>query len=102
MIFALRVLLSSSSSSSAFPSLDSITLKNPTEEAWAGAITLTKDGVQTSLKCVNCTGESFIGTLAVDGNNDGWFLAHTSCLNGKPCTLTIAGKRNALHKKGRH
>ena len=85
-----------------FLSLDSITLKNPTDDAWAGVITVTKDGVQTTLKCITCTGESFKGTLAVDGNQDGYYAANAYCLNGKPCTLALAGKRNAPFEKGRH
>lgn len=77
---------------SCFSTLAAINVVNPTTNAWVGNIIVTDNGATTTLACDRCTGREFDGTLVVNGNNEGINEASTQCLNGRPCTLNVAGK----------
>ena len=78
------------------PNFDSITVENPTPDAWAGEIRVTKyeNGVKQdlSLSCTNgCTGANFVRKIVVDGNRDSKDQASSWCLNGNSCSVKIKG-----------
>ena len=77
-------------------SVDSITIKNPTFDAWAGEIMVTKNenGVKQdlTLSCSDgCTGGNFVKKIVVDGNGDSRGQAPSWCLNGNSCSFKIDG-----------
>ena len=74
-----------------FPTLDFVSVRNPTNDAWTGEIVVTRNGVQKRLVCIDCSGEPFIKQLIVDGNDDGTNQASTRCLNGATCILVLTG-----------
>ena len=79
-----------------FSSIDSITVQNPTNDAWTGEIKVTKTGVKQnlSLSCNNgCEGSKFGGKIVVDGNDDAKSQAPSWCLNGNKCFLKVKGKK---------
>ena len=79
-----------------FSNVDSITVQNPKNNAWAGEIRVTKSGVKQNLTLScnsDCNGGNFGGKIVVDGNRDGKNLAPSWCLNGKNCFLKIKGKK---------
>ena len=78
-----------------FESLDSITIQNPTDNAWIGEISATKSGEKKDLICISgCTGSTFSGEILVDGNGDARSKATSWCDNGNACTFLIDGKKN--------
>ena len=54
-----------------FSKLDSISLINPTNDIWAGAITYTKGGIKRQLLCNNCNSDLSQGKLVVGGSREG-------------------------------
>ena len=82
-----------------FESLDSITIQNPTDNAWIGEISVTKSGEKKDLVCISgCTGSKFSGKILVDGNGDAKHKAKSYCDNGNACTFLIDGKKNTKQK----
>ena len=77
-----------------FNDLQGITLSNPSDDAWTGAISITMDGKSTPIRCQGCTGQSLSNAIVVDGNADGAEQSSTQCLNGKICTISwlVTGK----------
>ena len=78
------------------PNVDSITLSNPTPDAWTGEIRVTKyeNGVKQdlSLSCTyGCTGAKFVRKITVDGNGNSKDQAPSWCFNGNGCSLKIKG-----------
>ena len=72
-----------------FFDLQQMALSNPSaSDAWTGQITVTYDGTPTKIICKGCEGESYSGSIVVDGDADGASQADTHCLNGKTCTIT--------------
>ena len=80
-----------------FSYMKSISLSNPSTNAWKGEIAITYDGKSTSLRCQGCTGKPLSGAIVVDGNSDGKAQANTQCLNGKICEISwvVTGKQYA-------
>ena len=80
-----------------FPTLDFISVRNPTNDAWTGEISVTRNGRQKRLVCTNnCSGGSFVRKIVVDGNEDGTTQASTWCLNGNTCFLALEGTQNII------
>ena len=80
-----------------FSSLDSIVLQNPTTDAWAGQITVTRYGKQEDVICISgCTNinNARKNMVVVDGNADSFSLAPdvTWCFNGNWCIFKPQGK----------
>ena len=78
------------------PNVDSITLSNPTPDAWTGEIRVTKyeHGVKQHLplSCTyGCTGAKFVRKITVDGNGNSKDQAPSWCFNGNGCSLKIKG-----------
>jgi len=71
-----------------FANVDTISVKGPTTDAWVGAIVVTKNGVEQTLKCIDCGGPEFNREICVDGN-DNCDEPRTSCMFGNYCTLEI-------------
>ena len=82
---------------SCFSYMKSISLRNPSTNAWKGEIAITYDGKSTSLRCKGCTGKPLSGAIVVDGNSDGKAQASTQCLNGNICKISwvVTGKQYA-------
>lgn len=70
-----------------FFDLQIMTISNPSSDAWAGHISITDDGRPTKIDCIGCSGESYSGSIVVDGDTSS-LLANTKCLDGKECTIT--------------
>ena len=70
-----------------FFDLQIMTISNPSSDAWAGSISITDDGRPTKIDCIGCSGESYSGSIVVDGDTTS-LLADTKCLDGKECTIT--------------
>lgn len=70
--------------------LQSITVANPSDNAWSGRIEVTDGGHPTLITCDGCSGLTSLsnGEIVVDGNLDATKLATTHCLDGKTCSLT--------------
>ena len=77
---------------SCFETLDSITVQNTDNNAWAGTMSVTHNGHEDTLSCDKCGGDPFEHTIVADGNGDGDKLGPTNCLNGDACVFTISGK----------
>ena len=76
-----------------FETMDSITIQNPTDNAWIGEISVTKSGEKKDLICTSgCTGSKFSGEILADGNGDAKHKAKSWCDNGNACTFSIDGK----------
>ena len=78
-----------------FANVDTISVKGLTENAWIGYIVVTKDGVEQTLECIDCSGPEFNRNICVDGN-DTCEVEFTKCTNEKYCTLKIKGKKLSL------
>ena len=82
-----------------FSSLDSIALLNPTTDAWAGQIIVTRYGKQEDIICISgCSNNNHEGRneVVVDGNTDSSSLAldATWCFNGNSCIFKPKGKES--------
>merc|ERR1719300_1472371 len=66
-----------------------IAVTNTNTNAWAGSITVTRNGVALPLTCAGCGGEDFAGKIAVDGDEDGGGMAATNCVNKAVCKFTF-------------
>ena len=79
---------------SCFNDLQDITLSNPSNDAWAGEISITENGKPTSLSCQGCIGQYLSDVIVVDGDADSTDQASTQCLNGEECTISwvVTGK----------
>ena len=70
-----------------FFDLQNIIISNPSSDAWVGSISITDDGRATKIDCIGCSGDSYSGSIVVDGDTTS-LLADTKCLDGKDCTIT--------------
>lgn len=70
-------------------SLRDIQLGNPVQpsDAWAGHIEITRGGKVVPIKCDNCIGSPYNGTIVVDGDSDSADLSPTQCF-GRFCSIT--------------
>ena len=73
---------------SCFSYMKSISLRNPSTNAWKGEIAITYDGKSTSLRCKGCTGKPLSGFIVVDGDSDSGSESPTQCFDGKICSIT--------------
>ena len=73
--------------------LQIFTIQGTSNDGWAGNIVITVDGDPTTVKCQNCTGESYTRGIVVDGNSDSSDQAPTRCFV-EACSITwvAAGK----------
>ena len=74
-----------------FRQLESISIRNPTKDAWKGDITVTKGGKTKTLTCIKCGGTLFKRELAVLGDEADTKQSSTWCINGTLCTLILKG-----------
>lgn len=67
-----------------------ITVSNPTSNAWAGRVMFTSgNGTLMETRCTNCgNGTGTVGKLVVDGNGDAGKQGSLTCFKKKECTLT--------------
>jgi len=75
-----------------FANVDTISVKGLTENAWIGYIVVTKDGVEQTLECIDCSGPEFNRNICVDGDNTCYavdYVDFTTCTNRNYCTLKI-------------
>ena len=68
--------------------LQTMTVQNLENDAWAGKITISIDGVRALIKCEECTGQRYGGHIAVDGNDDSTDMGESFCLNAATCWIT--------------
>ena len=73
--------------------LQTITVQGTSNDGWAGNIVITVDGEPTTVKCQNCSGESYTRGIVVDGSSDSSVQAPTRCFV-EACSITwvAAGK----------
>ena len=67
--------------------LQTLTIQGTSNDGWAGNIAITVDGEPTTVKCQNCTGESYTRGIVVDGNSDSSDQAPTRCFV-EACSIT--------------
>ena len=60
-------------------------------DAWAGHIEITRGGEAVSIKCDNCSGAPYQGTIVVDDDSDSADLSPTQCF-GRSCSITWSMK----------
>lgn len=77
-----------------FNILRTLTLSNPSTNAWAGQIVITVGRKPTLIECDGCTGAAYWGNIVVDGNQDGKTQSATKCLDGNTCSITWSIKGN--------
>jgi hypothetical protein len=70
----------------------SVQVKNPTNNAWVGAIEYSSDGGDTyqPMSCTGCKLCERTNQIVVDGNSDSGGLAKAKCLGGVACSVTQA------------
>jgi len=71
--------------------VSALQVRNPTNDAWTGAIKYSTDGGTTyrSMMCAGgCQAGQSTDGIVVDGNKDGSGQAATHCLSGATCTIT--------------
>ena len=66
-----------------------VEIQSPTNNAWAGSISVSTDrgGTFRPMACLSCTGGSSTAAIVVDGNSNGANMATTACLDGDRCAL---------------
>jgi len=73
-----------------YSTISSVTVMNPSNNAWTGSVEISSDGGNTwaAMTCSNCGGSTTTSaSIVVDGNGDGENQATTQCLNGSTCNL---------------
>jgi hypothetical protein len=72
--------------------IESVQVKNPTNNAWIGSIEYSSDGNVTyrAMSCTGCTLCMKTHQIVVDGNSDSGGLAEAQCLGGVECLITQA------------
>ena len=75
-----------------YPTLLGVSVRNPTNNAWVGAIEYSSDGGvnYAPFVCTDCTEGSSTARIAVDGDSSGAYRAPTTCLGRATCALSPA------------
>ena len=71
-----------------FNSLKTMTLSNPSNDAWTGKIVITEGRRPTLIECNGCSGAAYWSNINVDGNSDSSGHSSTNCFNGDTCSIT--------------
>lgn len=71
-----------------FNSLKTLTLSNPSNDAWTGKIVITEGGRPTLIECNGCIGAAYWSNINFDGNSDSSGHSSTHCFNGDTCSIT--------------
>ena len=71
-----------------FDALKTITLSNPSINAWTGQIKITQGKNPTSITCDGCRGSPYYRNIVVDGNSDSISQSPTQCFDGAACSIT--------------
>ena len=82
-----------------FNSLRTMTLSNPSNDAWIGRIVITEGRRPTLIECDGCTGAAYSGEIVVDGDQTGKPYSPTRCLDGNTCSITWSIKGTLLFKR---
>ena len=68
--------------------LRTLTISNPSSNAWTGQLEITQGKKPTSIKCNGCSGSPYYRTIVVDGDSDSGSESPTQCFDGKICSIT--------------
>ena len=73
-----------------YHTLSGVRVRNPTSNAWVGAIEYSSDGgvSYAPFVCMDCTTGSSTARIAVDGDSNAGKYAPTTCFGGATCALS--------------
>ena len=67
--------------------LTTLTLSNPSGNAWVGQIQITQGKRPTSIQCDGCSGLPYDKTIVVDGDSDSGSQSPTQWFDGATCSI---------------